>query len=167
MKDEAMIVLTAQAADRVLAAGGTKSWVLDRAHAKRCRHVVLCQNAKTDWGDGKEPHGKAFMVGVVDDVVPAPDKKDRWLVTFSAYAEIDMPGAWAGWRNPVRYTALDELGIDPGKLKFRPMPPAEDEPSPRPDNSGNAKGLTIAEAKQALARTFGVTPDAVEITIRG
>jgi hypothetical protein len=30
-----------------------------------------------------------------------------------------------------------------------------------------ARGLTLAEAKEGLARTFGVSPDAIEITIRG
>jgi hypothetical protein len=35
----------------------------------------------------------------------------------------------------------------------------DDEPVPRP--------LTIAEAKAGLAETFGVSPDAIEITIRG
>ena len=29
------------------------------------------------------------------------------------------------------------------------------------------RGLTLAEAKEGLARTFGVSPDAIEITIRG
>lgn len=32
----------------------------------------------------------------------------------------------SGWRNPVRYTTLEDLGIDPGSLTFKPMPaPAE------------------------------------------
>jgi hypothetical protein len=29
------------------------------------------------------------------------------------------------------------------------------------------RAITIAEAKQGLAKTFGVSPEAVEITIRG
>jgi len=35
------------------------------------------------------------------------------------------------------------------------------------NGESSAKPLTIAEAKAALARTFGVSPDKVEITIRG
>jgi hypothetical protein len=31
----------------------------------------------------------------------------------------------------------------------------------------SVRSLTIAEAKEGLARTFGVSPDAIEITIRG
>ncbi len=34
------------------------------------------------------------------------------------------------------------------------------------DDAGQP-GLSIAEAKKALAATFGVQPEAVEITIRG
>ena len=33
--------------------------------------------------------------------------------------------------------------------------------------SGEGKSMTIAEAKKALAATFGVSPEDVEITIRG
>lgn len=167
MSEEAMVILTAKSAETILAVGGTQSWVLDRAHAKQCRYAVLCQNAHSNWGDGKEPHGKAFMVGRVDDVVPSTETKGRWLVTFSAYAVIDKPDAWGGWRNPVRYTTLDELGIDAAKLKFRPMPPVADEAAVRAAGGKPSGGMTIAEAKEALARTFGVTPEAVEITIRG
>lgn len=166
MSDESLAILTAKSADTMFAVGGTQSWVLDRAHAKRCKYAVLCQNAHTDWGEGKEPHGKAFMVGLVDDVVPSTETEGRWLVTFSEYALVDKPDTWGGWRNPVRYTTLDELGIDAGKLEFKPMPPVE-QPK-RPDVSvGGAQGLTITQAKEGLARTFGVPADAIEITIRG
>ncbi|MGX1802878.1 hypothetical protein ACWIDJ_11150 [Brevundimonas naejangsanensis] len=42
----------------------------------------------------------------------------------------------------------------------------------RPASSGKSKAisngaLTIAEAKAGLAKTFGVDPSAIEITIRG
>ena len=36
-----------------------------------------------------------------------------------------------------------------------------------PVHSDSAQGLTLAEAKEVLARTFGVSPDAIEIIIRG
>jgi hypothetical protein len=129
--------------------------------------VVLCQNAHSDWGDGKEPHGKAFMVGQVDDVVPSTETEGRWLVTFSAYALIDKPETWGGWRNPVRYTTLEELGIDESELKFEPMPPVAIEAAAEPAPRKPGNGLTIAQAKEGLAQTFGVAPNAVEITIRG
>jgi hypothetical protein len=77
-----------------------------------------------------------------------------------------------GYRNPVRYSSFEELGIDPAKLKWEPMPEATEAPSSEeeaviavPARSGEA--LTIAQAKQGLALTFGVPVEAVEITIRG
>jgi hypothetical protein len=167
MPEESMVILTSKSAETLLAVGGTQSWVLDRAHAKRCKYAVLCQNAHSDWGNGKEPHGKAFMVGRVDDVVPSTETEGRWLVTFSEYALIDKPDTWGGWRNPVRYTTLDELGIDAGKLKFKPMPRVAKGAATEPALRKPGNGLTIAQAKEELAQTFGVTPDAVEITIRG
>ncbi len=33
-----------------------------------------------------------------------------------------IPEKWGEWRNPVKYTTLEELGIDLDKLKFKPMP---------------------------------------------
>ena len=71
----------------------------------------------------------------------------------------------AGNRNPVSYVELDDLGIDPDKFEFitasdvKPEAPQEADTDDRP--------LTMAQAKQGLALTFGVPPEAVEITIRG
>jgi hypothetical protein len=70
---------------------------------------------------------------------------------------------------------------DPKKLDFRPMPtsapaPEATAPSVSPPQSSVAATaeqqpmpvkMTIADAKRALAATFGVDPDAIEITIRG
>ena len=65
-------------------------------------------------------------------------------------------------RNPVAYDTLKKLGIELRGLKFKPMP------APRPSGKpGQGALMTIAEAKKALAATFGVKPEDVEITIRG
>jgi hypothetical protein len=104
-------VFTAKSVEACLEVGGTQSWKLDRGHAKRCRYAILCRNAYTDWGDGKEPHGTAFMIGQIADVVPTAENDGRWLVTFDRYARIDLPNIWKGWRNPVRYTTFEKLGV--------------------------------------------------------
>ena len=171
MPEEVLAVLTAKSAKTCLDAGGTQSWVLDRAHTKRCRYAVLCQNAGTDWGDGTEAHGTAFMVGRIKDVVPSTETEGRWLVTFDQYAPISVPNVWRGWRNPVRYTTFQELGVDLEGVRFEPMPPGAEPPgaaeAPAAAAAKPTTMLTIAEAKKALAATFGVAPEAVEITIRG
>ena len=122
------------------------------------------------WRDGtldREPHGKALMVGLVDDVVPSTDIEGRWLVTFSEYALIDKSDSWGGWRNPVRYMSLEELGINAGELKFKPMPPVAKETAAVPALRTPGNGLTMAQAKEGLAQAFGVPSEAIEITIRG
>jgi hypothetical protein len=172
MTQEALVVFTAKSVEAILEVGGTQSWKLDRGHAKRCHYAILCRNAYTDWGDGKEPHGTAFMIGRIADVVPTAENDGRWLVTFDEYARIDLPNVWKGWRNPVRYSTLEELGVSLEGIQFQPMPPIDDnekvkhDPLSHPEN-GSEFHLTIAEAKQGLAKTFGVAPDAIEITIRG
>ena len=82
------------------------------------------------------------------------------MLVFSEYAEIDVPDAWPGNRNPVFYGNLEQFGVDVRQLKFQPMP--EQEPA-----VVKAKPLTMAEAKAGLAVTFGVAPSDIEITVRG
>src|SRR5687767_5287894 len=118
MKRKVAVVFTAKSANRIVGEGGTSSWRLDRNHARNCEYVVCTRNAKAAWGDGTEPHHSAFMVGKVKDVVPAPDKPERFLIRFSSYALVNVPDAWKGDRNPVRYVeSLDDLGIDASKLE--------------------------------------------------
>ncbi len=87
---------------------------------------------------------------------------------ISEFARISVPDAWDHGRNPVPYSSLNELGISLDDLRFQPMPseststmhsehPIAFEPEPP---------FTIAEAKKRLAVTFGVKPEAVELTIR-
>ena len=92
----------------------------------------------------------------------------RWLIKLSEYAEADYPEKWGEWRNPVKYTTLEELGIDSKKLKFQPMPtPTKVLTPPPPPDRSKAGALTIAEAKAGLALQFGVPPEAIEILIKG
>jgi hypothetical protein len=59
------------------------------------------------------------------------------------------------------------LGINPDQLEFEPVPAVTTFPRPSAAAPSIPMKLTIAQAKRALAATFGVTPDAIEITIRG
>jgi hypothetical protein len=168
MTDEVMVIFTAKSVETCLEVGGTQSWVLDRAHAKRCKYAVLCRNANTDWGDGKEPHGTAFMIGRVFDVVPSTETDGRWLVKFDEYARLDMANFWKGWRNPVRYTTLEDLSLTLDDVHFEPMPEIASPTEKAAQKPTQLSGcLTIADAKKGLAMTFGVEPTAVEIIIHG
>ena len=186
MSQEAAVVFTARSTERMLAEGGTSAWRLDPSHARRCKFAVCTRNAHNntwdqgDWPQGKEPHQAAFLIGKIRDVVPslAPPEnnessEDRYLIQFSEFARVDIPNVWKGYRNPVKYTALEELGIDPSTLKWEPMPKPQNAPAPVVETPSAAQpkatvgALTMAEAKKGLALTFNVPPEAIEITIRG
>ncbi len=173
--EDAIVVFTARSPERIVREGGSQSWVLNAARAKNCQWLVCTQNRHNpdhEFSDATEAHGAGFLVGKVSGIRPSqePGSEDRWLVAISQFARIDMPDLWDHGRNPVRYTSLAELGIDPSTLKWEETPKA-DAPSPSPTKALDAAplgaNLTIAEAKKALAATFGVAPEAVEITIRG
>ena len=163
----AICVMTARGVDTTLAEGGSQAWVLDAKRARKYNYVVCVQNRNMagDWGHATAPHHMAFLVGRLKDVVRSKEdgSENRWMLLFSEYAEIDVGNAWGKYRNPIRYIDLGELGIDVDTLQFQPMP--ERPPVPAPDKK--SQGLTIAEAKEGLALTFGILPSDIEITIRG
>lgn len=191
-RNKVLVVFTAKTIRRLLKEGGTSRWRLDPRHARHCQFAVCTRNANAppfDDGAGPEEHRSAFLVGKVKSVV---DDEGRYLVRFSEYALVDVPDVWKGDRNPVKYAAsLQALGIEESKLTWEQMPvnscnlfdpepeavdPSEsegEEPSQRITSRGTADpvdvpvGLTLAEAKRGLALTFGVAPEAIEITIRG
>ena len=169
MAKKVAVIFTFKRVERILREGGTSSWRLNRNHARHCAFAVLTRNAKSKKTEGPEPHHTAFMVGKVKDVVPAPDRPERFLIQFSEYALVNVPDAWKGDRNPIKYTgALEDLGITPSTLKWERMPEQDEATDPTPETVPiSGAPLTMAEAKKGLALTFGVPADAIEITIRG
>ncbi|HEY4261979.1 MAG TPA: hypothetical protein VGM98_17545 [Schlesneria sp.] len=180
-EEEAVVVFTARSPERIIREGGSQAWVLNAARAKQCTWLVCTQNRHNpdhEFSDATEAHGTAFLVGKVSGVSKtgeeSRDGKQRWRVTISEFARIDVPDVWDHDRNPVRYLSSSDLakrGIKIDELKFQPMPPrgagASPAPSPQPVSSDGVRPMTIAEARNGLAATFGVKPEAVEITIRG
>ena len=150
-------VFTFKSVKTILQVGGTQSWVLNRANASACKYVVCCRNANSNAPEGNEPHGSAFMVGRVRDVLPSTETQGRWLIQMSEYAVFENPvPEQHGGRAPVRYYEEQEYegDIDFDKLKWLPMP------------SQNAEKLTIGGAKAALSTSLGVPESAIEITIK-
>jgi hypothetical protein len=170
---DSIVVFTARSPDRVIAEGGSQAWVLNPARAKLCKYLVCTQNLHNpdhEFSDATEPHGSAFLIGKISGVDHSPEgTRERWIIQISAFARVEMPDVWKHWRNPVRYASLAELGIDVDNLDFTPMPNVKEPPAKRAPAqlTWPPATLTIPEAKKALAATFGVKPDAVEITIRG
>lgn len=173
MSNKCAVLFTAKSVERILAEGGTSSWRLDRNHARQCGFAVCTRNAHADWVEGPEAHHSAFLLGQIRDVVPclptAENKEapeNRYLIQFSKFARVNIPEIWKGDRNPVKYATLEDLGIDPATLKWETMPEESEKKNTLP-KTPSTLGLTLAEAKKGLALTFGVPPDAIEITIRG
>jgi hypothetical protein len=170
--DEVIVVFTAKSIETLVREGGSAAWRLDRNRARQCVYVVCARNANADWVEGPEAHHAAFLVGKVKDVIPATStnpEDDRYLIQFSQFARVNIPDVWKGDRNPVRYSSLDDLGIDPSSLDWEQMPALPERPTAaaQPIPQSATAPLTMAEAKKGLALTFGVTPEAIEITIRG
>ncbi len=168
MPHSAIAVFTATSRDEILEVGGSAAWVVAEKQARRREFLVCIRNARdVDFPD-HEPHGTAFLVGRISGLKPhGRDKKgmQRFIIEIGEYALVDYPEKWGEWRNPVKYTTLEELGIDLKKLTFKPMPKPTKTPPPPPDPP--KKGLSIAEAKAGLALQFGVPQDAIEILIKG
>lgn len=164
MMDDAVVVFTAKSAEQIIGEGGTSAWRLDRSHARRSDFVVCTRNAKSAWVGGHEDHRSAFLVGKVKDVVPSPEHAGRYTIQFSEYALVNVPDVWKGQRNPVKYSTLRTIGIDPHDLNWIPAPkPSE---IVREVSQQIPTPLSLTDAKARLALTFGVSPSAIEIVIR-
>lgn len=163
----AVVVFTAESKQSILAEGGSGNWVLNPKNAGRLDYLVCCR--RSDWKNQSEgmAHRAAFLVGRMAGLVKIEGSENRrsqprYRIQISDYAELEVAGVWRKeLRNPVAYDTLKNLGIDVRKLKFKPVPARQ--PAGRPSEGK----MTIAEAKKALAATFGVKPEDIEITIRG
>ena len=172
--EDTIVVFTARSPERIIREGGSQAWVLNPARAKQCTWLVCTQNRHNpdhEFSDATEPHGAGFLLGRVSAVRKSEEEEDsdRWIIAISEFARINIPNAWDHGRNPVRYASLAELGINLKEVTFQPMPSrSEQQPLPVEQLSPvSGAVLTIAEAKRQLAGTFGVKPEAIEITIRG
>ena len=174
-EEDTIVVFTARSPERIVREGGSQAWVLNAARAKNCTWLVCTQNRHNpdhEFSDATAAR-LAFLLGKISAIRKAqgPGDEDRWMIAISEFARINVADGWDHGRNPVRYTSLAQLGIDPKKANFEPMPASvvAQPPAGAVTTSGAqpVAMLTIAEAKKALAAAFGVKPDAVEITIRG
>jgi|SRR6516164_4943610 hypothetical protein len=173
IEKDTIAVFTARSPGRIIEEGGSQAWVLNPTRAKLCKWLVCTQNRYNpdhEFSDPTEPHGAAFLVGKISGIIQSAEHgaKDRWMIEISEAARINVPDVWKRWRNPVRYVSLAELGIGVDGLEFTAVS-GKERASLQQSNgtSWPPMTLTIAEAKKALAATFGVEPEAVEITIRG
>jgi hypothetical protein len=160
--DDTILVFTSRDTEELVREGGSQAWKLDPIHAATCRYLVCVWNAFGDH-DGQQDaaHGSAFLIAAIDGIEPAPERADRYIVRFSRWAPLSVTGAWGHWRNPVKYTSLDELGIDPTILN------GGSEPREGGPVAMSVRPMTMAEARRSIAAYYDVSPLSIEITIRG
>jgi hypothetical protein len=161
MPHAALVTLTARPLEWILGDGGSRDWRLDAERARQCEYLVCTQNRhNADFGAPTAPHGAAFLIGRISDVVQSPERHDRWLIKISEYIECNLPNIWGKsghLRYPVWYTTLEELGIDLGALPpFRPMPP----PSGAGGMSDRAPAPVIAPPNWTQTSAPAVNPAA-------
>lgn len=173
---DTLVVFTMEPPELILSQGGTKEWKVRDWRAKQCIYVICVQNQFGRYRDWTcrptRPHGSAFLIGRIADVVSTGG--DRYLIKISEYSPINVPNFWPGGQMPVRYMSLAEIGVDPSGLDFAPIDNASlsseanvTQPAASAEMKSKVCPLSLAEAKQGLTATFGVSPEAIEITIRG
>jgi hypothetical protein len=131
----AIVTFTARPLRWILADQGSRDWRLNAGRARQCKFLVCTQNRhNAEFGAPTAPHGSAFLIGRISDVVVSPERHDRWLIKISEYLECNLPNIWGRsghLRYPVWYTTLEELGIDLSALgPFHPLPLAGGASSP-------------------------------------
>lgn len=133
----AVAVLTRESIDEILAQGGTGHWVTSPERAATYPYVVCVRNRNHPSSPDDAPHHCAVLIGRVAgarEVGKTEHGQPRVFIRMSAYALINVPGAWGKTRNPVWYTTLEDLGVDLRDLAFEPMPeaaPSDDRVQPR------------------------------------
>lgn len=166
-KPDTLMVFCGKSLGTLKKAGGCGDWKLDRNRTLRMSYVVAVRNHRAPWSELDVPHGVAWFVGTVEDVVEAAG--GRWLVKIGRYALVDVAHEW-GSRNPVKYARLQDLRIDPATLHWETFlaarPSVADASVKSTAFEGAIQPLTFEQAKQGLAAAMGVLPEQIEITIR-
>jgi hypothetical protein len=175
LKPDTLMVFSGKSLQTMINEGGCGNWVLDKDRAVRRTYLVVVRNRYAPWSEDDVPHGVAWFIGTISDVVPAPG--DRWLVKIDEYAQLDKQLGW-GSRNPITYTRLDQLEIDPAALAWTSFPKPTAAPvrpgAALPTGSEGEKGAgtletlasVLEQTKVSLADALGLQPYQVEISIR-
>ena len=170
--EDTLLVFTSQTIDRMARQGGSAAWVIDAKRVRACDYLVCTWNALGEFMQTPETHQhrEAFLVAKITSVEPSSDPKDvgRYDIRFTEFARVNIPNVWTKARNPVTYTSLADLKIDPDTLTFEPVnEPTIFELLTRSVAVSNDGPLAISAAKPLIAAYYGVPIDAVEIIIRG
>lgn len=167
-----VMVYTSKSLKRIFDEGGTGNWKAQRNRVKKCNYVVLTQsNTYKELTEDEADLHSAFLIGRISGVKDAPESDERIVIEFSEYAEISVPDAWTGDRYPVAYLNIDEFEkkhSEDFNLEALEWIPFESNPYSKGSRSiepNDIPALTIAQAKEGIARSLGIKPELVSITI--
>ena len=159
---DVVMVFTSKSLETMKHEGGSGNWAANKDRIKHARWIVATRNQKSGWTQGEEGHGHAFLIGRVSGIKQAPaPENSRYVILFDRYAELNVPEAWTGDRNPVAYTDLTTLGINPDELEWKDFAPA----IARGEGAASTPAAVIDQARMLVANAFSVSPDAVKITV--
>ncbi len=152
--EDTIITFTRNQLQEIKAKGCDYSWILNKQRAEKCKYLVCCHS---EGAKRRDAFLVALISGIRFDHVDDSGNK-RWAIEISEYANIDIPNVWKGWQNPVHYASLEELKIDLSTINFEKLQ----------ESKGNdTLPLTIEQAKQALAKSFNLNTEQIEILIKG
>jgi hypothetical protein len=157
MPHAAVVTFTARPLEEIVQDGGSRDWRLDPKRARQAEYLVCTQNRHSQgFRTPTAPHGAAFLIGRIADVVRSQERPERWLITISEYAALDppIPNIWGksgNLRYPVWYTSLEALGIDVDEL-----PPF----TPLSRRAAVAGGMGEIPARPVIAPANWTQPDA-------
>ena len=167
LNDKAIAVLTYETASDIVKNQGLGTWVLNERRALQQTYLVCCRPVLgTQYPDAVF---EAFLVAKMDRpfaVATTESDQKRYRIPITRYALVDLQLPWRDWRNPVKYTSLDKLGLDAETLHLDSCLGAK-HPSATPtaDPDGIQK-LTLIDAKRGLAAMLGIKPEQIEIEVR-
>lgn len=163
MPKDVVMVLTSKSLETMQREGGSGNWAARRDRLKHARWVVAVRNRHSNWSQGDEEHGSAFLIGRVSGVIPAPPSEpDRFVITFDRYADLNIPNVWGHNRNPVTYTSLSEIGIDPDALEWKAFSVVSDSDEVL---AGSNPTAVVELARAMIASALSINREAVNISI--
>lgn len=166
--------------------GGSGHWTATPKNLSKATYLICVRNRRRDheeWAEEDLPHGQAFVLAKVTGVTEAPrrnpDQKQRYIVLFEEYTEIDVPDAWrkctGGQHFPVAYRSRDDveaalgLDFDDPSFEWKRLSDLQasqaDHSDDAEDTSTSSRPLTVEQAKQGLAAHFGVNPEQIDIHV--
>ncbi|WP_344798327.1 hypothetical protein [Litoribacillus peritrichatus] len=165
MNDNVVMVFTSKPLETMINEGGSGYWSANKKRLEKCSYVIATKSntlrehfpSNTDI-----KQGAAFLVGKISNIAGSPTGS-RLVIQFSEYAEINIPDAWTGNRNPVAYTDVtsfqNEHKVEFSGLEWKEFPEVDIK------LESEVLPLTISEAKEGLAKTLDIDPSCIEIKI--